>query len=142
MRPRVPVGIRLEEDGLASAEQSCLAHEDARARRRERDAQRHAGEDLELLSTAPTREHACATTSTGCSKTGVTDERAQPSPGQARRSRSRRGLKDAKKPERRARRLAKFVAMLEAGETIYPWSERKDVASGEAPATRGLVGCV
>jgi uncharacterized protein YdeI (YjbR/CyaY-like superfamily) len=29
-------------------------------------------------------------------------------------------LADAKKPETRARRLAKFVAMLEAGETIHP----------------------
>jgi uncharacterized protein YdeI (YjbR/CyaY-like superfamily) len=29
-------------------------------------------------------------------------------------------LHEAKKPETRARRLAKFVAMLEAGETIYP----------------------
>ena len=29
-------------------------------------------------------------------------------------------LNDAKKPETRARRLAKFVAMLEAGETIHP----------------------
>lgn len=29
-------------------------------------------------------------------------------------------LQDAKKPETRARRLAKFIAMLEAGETIYP----------------------
>jgi uncharacterized protein YdeI (YjbR/CyaY-like superfamily) len=29
-------------------------------------------------------------------------------------------LQDAKKPETRARRLAKFVAMLEAGETHYP----------------------
>jgi uncharacterized protein YdeI (YjbR/CyaY-like superfamily) len=29
-------------------------------------------------------------------------------------------LEDAKKPETRARRLAKFVAMLEAGETFYP----------------------
>jgi uncharacterized protein YdeI (YjbR/CyaY-like superfamily) len=29
-------------------------------------------------------------------------------------------LQDAKKPETRARRLAQFVAMLEAGETIYP----------------------
>jgi uncharacterized protein YdeI (YjbR/CyaY-like superfamily) len=28
-------------------------------------------------------------------------------------------LHDAKRPETRARRLAKFVAMLEAGETIY-----------------------
>jgi uncharacterized protein YdeI (YjbR/CyaY-like superfamily) len=30
------------------------------------------------------------------------------------------GLKDAKRPETRARRLAKFVAVLEAGERIYP----------------------
>ena len=29
-------------------------------------------------------------------------------------------LQDAKRPETRARRLAKFVAMLEAGETIHP----------------------
>jgi uncharacterized protein YdeI (YjbR/CyaY-like superfamily) len=29
-------------------------------------------------------------------------------------------LNDAKRPETRARRLAKFVAMLEAGETLYP----------------------
>ena len=29
-------------------------------------------------------------------------------------------LQDAKRPETRARRLAKFVAMLEAGETVYP----------------------
>jgi uncharacterized protein YdeI (YjbR/CyaY-like superfamily) len=29
-------------------------------------------------------------------------------------------LQDARRPETRARRLAKFVAMLEAGETIYP----------------------
>jgi uncharacterized protein YdeI (YjbR/CyaY-like superfamily) len=29
-------------------------------------------------------------------------------------------LQDAKKPETRARRLVKFIAMLEAGETIYP----------------------
>ena len=29
-------------------------------------------------------------------------------------------LEDAKRPETRARRLAKFVAMLEAGETIHP----------------------
>jgi uncharacterized protein YdeI (YjbR/CyaY-like superfamily) len=29
-------------------------------------------------------------------------------------------LQDAKRPETRARRLEKFVAMLEAGESIYP----------------------
>ena len=29
-------------------------------------------------------------------------------------------LQDAKRPETRARRLANFVAMLEAGESIYP----------------------
>jgi uncharacterized protein YdeI (YjbR/CyaY-like superfamily) len=33
-------------------------------------------------------------------------------------------LQDAKRPETRARRLAKFVAMLEAGETIHPESAR------------------
>lgn len=33
-------------------------------------------------------------------------------------------LDDAKKPETRARRLAKFVAMLEAGETPYPQANR------------------
>jgi len=33
-------------------------------------------------------------------------------------------LHDAKKPETRARRLAKFVAMLEAGEAIYPTPPR------------------
>ncbi len=38
----------MEEDALASAEERCLADEDARGRRRERDAQRRAAEDLEL----------------------------------------------------------------------------------------------
>lgn len=33
-------------------------------------------------------------------------------------------LQDAKRPETRARRLAKFVAMLEAGETIHPVARR------------------
>jgi uncharacterized protein YdeI (YjbR/CyaY-like superfamily) len=33
-------------------------------------------------------------------------------------------LQDAKRPETRARRLAQFVAMLEAGETIHPPSRR------------------
>jgi uncharacterized protein YdeI (YjbR/CyaY-like superfamily) len=33
-------------------------------------------------------------------------------------------LQSAKKPETRARRLEKFVAMLEAGETIHPQSRR------------------
>jgi hypothetical protein len=41
-------GILVEERALERAEQECLADEDARARRRERDAQRRAGEDLEL----------------------------------------------------------------------------------------------
>ena len=41
-------GILVEEGALERAEQECLADEDARARRRERDAQRRAGEDLEL----------------------------------------------------------------------------------------------
>ena len=35
-------------------------------------------------------------------------------------------LQDAKRPETRARRLEKFVAMLEAGETIHPRSSRRD----------------
>jgi uncharacterized protein YdeI (YjbR/CyaY-like superfamily) len=34
-------------------------------------------------------------------------------------------LQDAKKPETRARRLEKFVAMLEAGETHYPPTKRR-----------------
>jgi hypothetical protein len=40
-------GILVEEDALERAEQECLADEDARARRREREAQRRANEDLE-----------------------------------------------------------------------------------------------
>jgi len=41
-------GILVEEQALQRAEQECLADEEARARRRERDAQRRAGEDVEL----------------------------------------------------------------------------------------------
>ena len=41
-------GILVEEPALEHAEQECLADEDARARRRERDAQHRADEDLEL----------------------------------------------------------------------------------------------
>jgi hypothetical protein len=41
-------GILVEEGALEQAEQECLADEEARARRRERDAQRRASEDLEL----------------------------------------------------------------------------------------------
>ena len=41
-------GVLVEERALERAEQECLADEDARARRRERDAQRRAGEDLAL----------------------------------------------------------------------------------------------
>jgi hypothetical protein len=41
-------GILVEEDALERAEAECLADEDARARRRERDAARRADEDLEL----------------------------------------------------------------------------------------------
>ena len=33
-------------------------------------------------------------------------------------------LQDAKKPETRARRIEKFVAMLSRGETIYPMRAR------------------
>jgi hypothetical protein len=38
----------VEEQALERAERECLADEDGRARRRERDAQRRTGEDLEL----------------------------------------------------------------------------------------------
>ena len=41
-------GILVEEQSLERAERECLADEDARSRRRERDAQRRIGEDLEL----------------------------------------------------------------------------------------------
>ena len=41
-------GILVEEAALEHAEQECLADEEMRARRRERDAQRRAGEDVEL----------------------------------------------------------------------------------------------
>jgi hypothetical protein len=41
-------GLLVEEPALEHAEQQCLADEDARIRRRERDAERRAGEDLEL----------------------------------------------------------------------------------------------
>jgi hypothetical protein len=41
-------GILVEERTLERAERECLADEDARSRRRERDAQRRIGEDLEL----------------------------------------------------------------------------------------------
>ena len=34
-------------------------------------------------------------------------------------------LHDAKPPETRARRLAKFVAMLERGETVHPQARRR-----------------
>lgn len=41
-------GILAEEHALAAAEQQCLADADARLRRRERDALRRAGEDVEF----------------------------------------------------------------------------------------------
>jgi hypothetical protein len=41
-------GILVDEAALEQAEQECLADEEARARRRERDAQRRTAEDLEL----------------------------------------------------------------------------------------------
>ena len=41
-------GIVVDEQALEHAEQECLADEDARVRRRERDAQRRVGEDLGL----------------------------------------------------------------------------------------------
>jgi hypothetical protein len=41
-------GTLVEEDALDAAERHCMADEEARARRRERDAGRRGGEDLEL----------------------------------------------------------------------------------------------
>jgi hypothetical protein len=41
-------GILVGEDALERAEQECLADEESRARRRDRDAARRAGEDLDL----------------------------------------------------------------------------------------------
>jgi len=41
-------GILVDEAALEQAEQECLADEEVRARRRERDAQRRAAQDLEL----------------------------------------------------------------------------------------------
>jgi hypothetical protein len=41
-------GLLVEEAGLEQAEQHCLADEDARTRRRERDRERRAAEDVEL----------------------------------------------------------------------------------------------
>lgn len=41
-------GVLVEEDALTSAEEQCLADEEARARRREREAACRAGEDAEL----------------------------------------------------------------------------------------------
>lgn len=41
-------GVLVEETALEQAEEQCLADEDVRARRRERDRERRAGEDLEF----------------------------------------------------------------------------------------------
>ena len=41
-------GLLVEEPALEQAEEQCLADSDARMRRRERDAERRAGEDLDL----------------------------------------------------------------------------------------------
>ncbi len=43
-------GLLVEEAALEQAEQQCLADEDARMRRRERDRERRAAEDVELLA--------------------------------------------------------------------------------------------
>src|SRR4029450_12471705 len=58
-------------------------------------------------------------------------------------------LQDAKRPETRVRRLAKFVAMLEAGENIYPYGRlpppeltRRRAWVGSRHTTAGaLVSC-
>ena len=44
-------GLLVEEPALQEAEQQCLADEDARLRRRERDRERRAAEDVELAGT-------------------------------------------------------------------------------------------
>ena len=66
-------GILVEENALQQAEAECLADEDARLRRREREATRRSGEDLELQARMaakiselfpgcpPQRAHAIAT---------------------------------------------------------------------------------
>jgi hypothetical protein len=41
-------GLLVSEEGLRQAEEQCLGDEDARLRRRERDAERRAGEDVEF----------------------------------------------------------------------------------------------
>ena len=41
-------GVLVEEAALAQAEEECLADEEARARRRERDAERRAAQDVDL----------------------------------------------------------------------------------------------
>jgi hypothetical protein len=43
-------GLLVEESALAQAERECLADEDVRARRRERDAERRASQDVEFQS--------------------------------------------------------------------------------------------
>ncbi len=43
-------GLLVEEAALAEAERQCLADDDARARRRERDAERRAAQDAELTA--------------------------------------------------------------------------------------------
>jgi len=43
-------GVLVEEAALEQAEQQCLADEDARMRRRERDRERRAAEDVELVA--------------------------------------------------------------------------------------------
>jgi hypothetical protein len=43
-------GVLVEEPALEQAEQQCLADEDARMRRRERDRERRAAEDVELVA--------------------------------------------------------------------------------------------
>ncbi len=48
-------GLLVEEAGLEQAEQQCLADEDARMRRRERDQERRAAEDVELAASMAIR---------------------------------------------------------------------------------------
>ena len=52
-------GILVEEAALDQAEQECLADEDARMRRRDRDRERRAGQDVELQARMAEEIRAC-----------------------------------------------------------------------------------
>jgi hypothetical protein len=53
-------GVLVEEHALERAEQECLADEELRERRRARDAERRAGEDVQLRERMAGRSPACS----------------------------------------------------------------------------------